>query len=215
MIKIIDLFSGLGGFTAAFEEDNRYNVTTVDIEPDFEPNIVADVLDLHWTDLPDADIITASPPCNAFTVLRIGDNWEQDDAGRAHPIDDFARTSLQLVYHTVGLIKAIDPDWWVMENPRGMMRRMFRPPDYEVWYCKYGAPYPKPTDLWGRLPPSFEPQSCSYGNPFCDHTRASRGEKKGIQSLSNSAERAMVPCELSDAIKTSIEHPEPMQSTLI
>jgi len=215
MIEVIDLFAGLGGFTSAFDDDHRYNVTTVDIEPEFDPDIVADVLDLHWSDLPDADIITASPPCNAFTVLRIGDNWEQDDAGRAHPIDDFARTSLQLVYHTVGLIKAIDPHWWVMENPRGMMRRMFRAPDYEVWYCQYGAPYPKPTDLWGRLPLSFEPQSCSYGNAFCDHTRASRGEKKGIQLLSNSADRAMVPYELSDAIKRSIEHPEPMQSTLI
>lgn len=214
MMQVLDLFSGLGGFSAAFDANPNYNVTTVDIDPKFEPEIVADVLDLRWSDLPEADIITASPPCTAFTVMRIGQCWEQDDDGNHHPIDDFAKTSLQLVYHTVGLIKAIDPDWWVMENPRGMMRQMFRPPDYEVWYCQYGTSYAKPTDLWGKLPKSFEPKSCSNRNPYCDHDRVSRGTKNGVQNVSNSAQRALVPYDLSNAIKESIENPEPKQMTL-
>ena len=214
MKKVLDLFSGLGGFSSAFDVDPAYEVTTVDIEEKFNPDIQADVLDMRWEDLPDADIILASPPCTAFTVLRIGHCWKTDDRGVAHPIDDFARTSLMLVHHTVGLIKAIDPDWWIMENPMGMLRKVWRLPDYHVWYCQYGADYAKPTDLWGKLPPSFEPERCENGNPFCDHARAGRGVKNGVQGLSNSAERAKVPIGLSESIKESIEHPEPKQLTL-
>jgi len=213
--QVIDLFCGLGGFSQAFEEDDSYEVTYVDIDQDFNPDIVADVLDLTWEDLPDADIILASPPCNAFTILRVGECWEKDHEGLYHPIDDFARTSIQLVHHTVGLIHSIDPDWWLMENPRAMMRVIYRFPDYEVWYCQYGASYAKPTDLWGRMPGSFESKKCKNQNPNCDHIPAPAGSKTGIQGELSSEERAKVPYGLSKAIKESIENPEPMQQTLI
>jgi len=181
--QVIDLFCGLGGFSQAFEEDDSYEVTYVDIDEAFNPDIVADVLDLTWRDLPDADIILASPPCNAFTILRVGECWEKD--------------------------------WWLMENPRAMMRVIYRFPDYEVWYCQYGASYAKPTDLWGRMPGSFESKKCKNQNPNCDHIPAPAGSKTGIQGELSSEERAKVPYGLSKAIKESIENPEPMQQTLI
>jgi len=214
MTIVLDLFSGLGGFSSAFAVDRAYQVTTVDIEEKFNPDIQADVLDLRWEDLPDADIVLASPPCTAFTVMQIGKRWRVDDDDVAHPIEDFAKTSLTLVHHTIGLIKAIDPDWWVMENPMGMLRKVFRPPDYHVWYCQYGVSHAKPTDLWGYLPDSFEPKSCKNNNPYCDHTRAPAGSSTGIQGGLSSAERAKVPIGLSESIKESIEHPEPKQLTL-
>ena len=213
--EVLDLFAGLGGFSQAFAADDAYCVTTVDIEEDFEPDVCADILDLKWQDLPDADIILASPPCTAFTQLTISDNWQTDKAGMNHPITDFAKTSLTLVYHTIGLIKAIDPDWWVMENPRGMLRKVLHPPDYHVWYCQYDGDSAKPTDLWGHLPLSFEPKTCKYNNPFCDHPRVKSGVNwGGIQSMGTSAERAKVPFGLSESIKHSIENPKPIQQTL-
>jgi hypothetical protein len=215
MTEVLDLFSGLGGFSAAFEEDPAYNVTTVDIEAEFRPDIVADVLELTWQDLPDADILLASPPCTAFTVLSIGHHWAVRGGEKYKPKTDFARTSIQLVHHTIGLIEAIDPEWWVMENPRGMLRKKYRMPDYPIWYCQFGHDSAKPTDLWGRLPPSFEPKTCSNDNPFCDHERAPAGSRSGIQGMLTGAERALVPYGLSEAIKDSIEHPEPKQMTLV
>jgi len=215
MIEVLDLFSGLGGFSAAFEKDSGYHVTTVDINPDFQPDIVADVLELSWQDFPDANIVLASPPCTAFSVLSIGHHWSQKEDGRFEPNTDFARTSIQLVHHTIGLIEAIHPEWWVMENPRGMLRKKYRMPDYPIWYCQFGHDSAKPTDLWGRLPPSFEPKTCSNDNPFCDHERAPAGSRSGIQGISTGPERALVPYGLSEAIKESIEQPEPKQMTLI
>jgi hypothetical protein len=213
--QVIDLFCGLGGFSRAFEEDDSYEVTSVDIDEGFNPDIVADVLNLTWEDLPDADIILASPPCNAFTILRSGECWREDQDGCMHPTDDFARTSIQLVHHTVGLIHSIDPDWWVMENPRGIMRRVYSEPDYHVWFCQYGRSYAKPTDLWGTLPESFEAKTCKPQNPRCDHTRAASGSVTGIQGGLPSEQRAKVPYGLSEAIKQSIENPKPTQQTLI
>ena len=35
---VLDLFCGLGGFSQAFEESDRWHVTTVDIEARFDPD---------------------------------------------------------------------------------------------------------------------------------------------------------------------------------
>jgi len=215
MTEVLDLFSGLGGFSAAFAEDPAYEVTTVDIEPDFNPDICADILDLTWQDLPDADIVLASPPCTAFSVLAVGHHWGETVAGSYQPKTDFARTSLQIVHHTIGIIEAISPEWWVMENPRGMLRKKYRMPDYPIWYCQYGNDAAKPTDLWGRLPPSFEAKQCANDNPYCNHVRAPAGSRSGVQGQASAAERSLVPYGVSEAIKESIENPEPKQMTLI
>lgn len=44
--RVLDLFCGLGGFSSAFKESERWDVTTVDIEERFDPDITADVMDL-------------------------------------------------------------------------------------------------------------------------------------------------------------------------
>jgi hypothetical protein len=45
--RVLDLFSGLGGFSSAFADSERWRVTTVDIEPRFDPDIQADVFELR------------------------------------------------------------------------------------------------------------------------------------------------------------------------
>jgi len=64
----LDLFSGLGGFSSAFEDADNWEVTTVEIQERFDPDITADVMDLRPTDLPDADVVLASPPCTSFSL---------------------------------------------------------------------------------------------------------------------------------------------------
>ena len=209
----LDLFSGMGGFSAAFEDADGWEVVTVDVEERFEPDVQADVLDLRPEDLPEADVVLASPPCTAFSMAASGTHLDAD--GR--PVSEWGRTSLALVHHTVGLIKAIDPDWWILENPMGGMRRQLGKPDAHVWWCQYGSDRAKPTDLWGRIPPSFDAQRCYREASYCDHERAPRGTNhQGTQATDlPPEERAKIPYGLSEEILEAVENPEPVQQTLV
>jgi len=48
--RVLDLFAGLGGFSSAFVESERWEVTTVDIDERFNPDIQADVFELRPSD---------------------------------------------------------------------------------------------------------------------------------------------------------------------
>lgn len=208
---MIDLFAGLGGFSAAFEDSPRWTVTTVEIEEKFDPDIQADVLDLRPGDLPEADVVLASPPCTAFSMAASGTHLD----GEGRPVSEWGAESLALVHHTVGLIKSLDPDWWILENPMGGMRRQLGEPDAHVWWCQYGANRAKPTDLWGNIPPSFDARRCRRNNTECHHEPAPRGSDAGTQASGRTAaERAMIPYGLSEAILEAVENPEPEQQTL-
>jgi len=200
---VLDLFCGLGGFSAAFADSDRWAVTTVDIEARFDPDIQADVFDLRPSDFEqEFDVVLASPPCTAFSMAASGTHLDGDGS----PVSDWGRESLALVHHTVGLVKGLDPDWWAIENPMGGMRRVLGGPDYHVWWCQYGSKRAKPTDLWGNLPDSFNAQRCSNGNRNCHHEPAPRGSDSGTQASGRSAaERAKVPYDLSNAIRDACE----------
>jgi len=47
----IDLFSGLGGFSAAFADADEWTVYTIELVEDFDADIHADVLDLRPSNL--------------------------------------------------------------------------------------------------------------------------------------------------------------------
>lgn len=116
---------------------------------------------------------------------------------------------MKLVRHTVNLIQELNPDYWFIENPRGMLRNILgKPAESEygggtVTYCQYGDDRMKPTDLWGNHPEGFEYKSCSNGGDC--HVSASRGSQTGTQGKSSSEKRAMVPEGLSKAILEAVE----------
>lgn len=205
---VLDLFSGLGGFSAAFRDDSDYRVTAVDIEERFDPDVQADVLDLRPSDFESVDIVLASPPCTAFSLAASGTHLDGD--GR--PVSEWGRESLALVHHTVGLIKGLNPDWYAIENPMGGMRKQLGRPDAHVWWCQYGSSRAKPTDLWGRIPDSFDAQRCYNGAD--DHETAPRGSSTGTQGVADASDRAKIPYELSRALREAIRNPEPRQTTL-
>ena len=187
-MKILDLFSGLGGFSQAFK-DKGHEVITFDRDPDFHADWICNINEL--SELPKADVILASPPCNAFSVMNIGKNWTKD--GRAKT--EKAKEARALVLHTLSLIYDCEPRFWVMENPVGKLRKILRQPDATVTWCQYGAKVMKPTDLWGGLPETFSPLSCKKGDTC--HNRAPRGSYTGTQNNLSSAERAKIPYGLS------------------
>jgi len=67
-MRVLDLFSGLGGFSEAFKDRGHF-VITFDIDPDFHADWVCDVGELNT--LPKADAILASPPCQCFSMMSL------------------------------------------------------------------------------------------------------------------------------------------------
>lgn len=210
----IDLFSGTGSATKAFQRSDKWQVFRVEKDPEkaaeYDAELQADVLELEPEDLPQPDFVWASPPCTDFSVAGIAKTWTKQNLPRRQSVAD----SVQLVYHTLWLIQELNPDFWFLENPRGMLRRIMpRPPTGQVTYCQYGMDYMKPTDLWGRHPASMEYHTCSPGdqchisnsreaNTFGDTTRATAVHGD------NAAERARVPYKLSKAILKAVESPD-------
>jgi len=209
MRTCIDLFAGLGGFSSAFADSTRWDVTTIDQDERFNTDITANVWDLRPSDLPNGDVILASPPCRYFSFAGNHDAWENKE-----PVSQESRNAVGLVYHTLGLINSISPDYWFLENPRGRMRWILGDPEGTVHYCQYGKSYKKPTDLWGNHPALMEYRQCSTPSGGGCHSRnAANDGTAAVASMSRDpAERAKVPYELSESIRTAVEGTGPQTS---
>ncbi len=206
-MKVLDLFSGLGGWNQAFR-DRGHEVFTVDINPDFNPDLEYNILSLglvpkivNYFDVP--DIILASPPCEKFSVMTVGRYWNKDNT----PKRPEAQEAIDIVKATLEIIERLNPKFWVMENPVGKLRKLDFMQEYEnrtVTYCRLGEPYMKPTDLWGKFPPSLVlPAKCKNGNP--DPQPAPRGAKIGVQANKLSKFRGGM---ISDMIPLHSRSPE-------
>lgn len=210
-MNILDLFCGLKGWSQAFA-DRGHRVVSVDILAKFEPSICADILTLSKLDFEEYgrfDVVLASPPCECFSVASIYRHWDKDSK---MPKDERTIGMIKLVTKTIELIHELKPRFWVMENPRGMLRKIIGLPHAEITYCQYGEHIMKPTDIWGRMPRSFKPLKCSPGS-LC-HERAMRGSKRGTQgiiknrfynSIRSAELRSKIPYGLSLAVCLACE----------
>lgn len=208
----LDLFCGLGGFSAAFEDADGWDVVTVDIEDRFDPDLRADVLDLRpadvldvlpvdaWDDI-DVFVVLASPPCTVFSTATRKYHWSDD----WYPETERAVEGLNVAFQALYLIQQMDPEWWFLENPQGYLQRFIGEPEGIVHYCQYGETSKKPTQLWGEHPGSMEYLKCDCHS----HDRDLDTEMQWEQSKNDYAERAKVPYELSTSILAAVEEPRP------
>lgn len=208
-MKILELFSGTESFSKVAKE-RGHETFTIDNDESFKPDLCKSVIDLTIEDIPfKPDVIWASPPCQRFSVASIYRHWID-----GKPKHEGTWESLMLVAKTISLILALKPEYYIIENPRGMLRKqpmMISLHRDTVTYCQYGAKTQKPTDLWNNLNHNFKPM-CKPGSSC--HEKASRGSKKGIQGINNSFSnlgskgkvlRAVVPKELCLEIIKEIE----------
>lgn len=211
---VLDLFAGLGGFSAAFAESDAWDVVTVDVDARFDPDIRADVMDLRPADLPDADVVLASPPCTRMGKMALTHGYFDQDA---RPQTPEAREHLALAYHTLGIVQALTPDYWFIENPPGKLRDYFGDPTGTVTYCQYGMEYQKRTHLWGHHPP-MKYKSCVEGDDCHISTPRSDTRHPTDSVPADSTKAAEVPHDLSLAIREAVEaayaDPPPEQATL-
>lgn len=209
-MKILELFCGTKSFSKVALE-RGHEVFTVDINPKFEPDLCKDILNTFPSDIPfKPNFIWASPPCTTFSVASIYRYWKD-----GHPKNAKAFIGLAIVSKTIELIKELNPDFWLIENPRGMLRKQKIMEEFKrdtVTYCQYGHRTQKPTDLWNNLN-TWNPRPMCKPGASC-HERASRGAKKGIQGIysgnyhdkSTAEMRAVVPRELCLEILKAVEN---------
>ena len=158
---------------------------------------IADLMDFDYADMNGYDVIVAGLPCECFSVAAFGHHWNPGYRPRTKQ----AKMAIRLTSHVFDLMTHTDAKYWVIENPRGLMRKIIMPPNKTTWWCRWGDERAKPTDLWGVFPPSLDfPEPCKNNNPDCHHERARRGAKSGTQGRRNAAERSIIPIQFSRAL---------------
>jgi len=134
-MRVLDLFSGLGGFSQAFI-DRGHLVITIDIEPKFNPLVCEDIMKFkpreHY------DVVLASPPCNEFSKSSMPKSWKCIQKYGCNP-------DTKLLEKTIEIIKVIKPRYWVIENVAGARKYFY--PILGKTIKKVGSRY-----LWGVFP---------------------------------------------------------------
>ena len=205
---IFDFFAGTGSSTKAFE-DAGHTVVSFEIDPFFTASENVDIMKLTANYLLEKygkpDFIWASPPCTAFSVASIGYHWDNSD-GKPKPKTHAAEYNQKLVWKTRELIEQLKPKAYLIENPRGMLRKLTPVqglPRNTISYCQYGDTRQKPTDLWGYVP-NWTPKAICKPGSIC-HEAAPRGSRTGTQGLKNAKERSKIAPDLSLELLQALE----------
>jgi len=197
-MRVIELFAGSRSIGKAAEALGL-DVWSTDLHPFDGVDLAEDILKLSADDIPHAGedtILWASPPCTGFSVASIGRHWT--GGHRAYiPNSDTARLGMELVQHTLKLIEDINPRYWFIENPRGVLRKlpiMEGLTRHTVTYCQYGDERMKPTDIWTNCEGWTPRPACKNGSPC--HVAAPRGSSTGTQGRKGNYERSKIPHDL-------------------
>lgn len=196
MKLVIDICSGLEGFSGAFKEDPEYEVITVEVDKHFKPTIIADVRYLPLKKNLEPDVLLASPPCNHFSFACL----------------QFPRVGVKMAMEIVGAcfeaVAFLKPKKWLIENPRGRLRHIIGKPKQTIRYSDYDSDVKmmKTTDLWGNIMlPMVNGERRIKGTGIRNHLdRLHTGFPYG--NFEVRAERAKIPLGVSQAIKEGVEN---------
>lgn len=223
-MKVLDLFSGLGGFSEGFAR-RGHQVVRVDNDKRFA--------DVPHTTICDArefvkkkldfvpDVVVMSPPCQCFSIAqgrKIHERWR---GGMPISNCDEVLDAVHLAVWAYKYGARSGARFWVLENPRGMMRCILGLPPITTYWGAWGAPYCKPTDLWGRLPPVEWPTRPVAGVHYPPSPRGSKNtlQTGGIKFFkkprnngldfyngkNRAALRALIPYKFSEALCIACE----------
>jgi len=160
----VDLGAGLGGWAEPFRNAPNWRSVGLDIRDDLAADVVGDIRQLPFDCSP--TLLTMSPPCTEFARWML-------------PWLDEPNPSLELVEACLSAIDLLDPDWWVMENSRGLHM-----------YWRESVTHAGPYYLWGHFPPVDWPDDL---------------EPKGKTSGMKPDQRAEVPYSVALSLKKAVE----------
>lgn len=129
---ILDLCGGTGAWSAPYK--TGYDVRLITL-PEQDVRLFVPPLNVHG--------ILAAPPCTEFSFAK-------HYHGKGNYKHDFAE-GLSIVDACLRLVTICKPEWWVLENPRGYLRRWLGKPTLSFNPWQYGENYQKATDLWGQF----------------------------------------------------------------
>ena len=207
-MRFLELFCGTKSMSKAFEA-RGHEVRTLDIDPRHRPTYCMDIMDLEADTLGDwiPDGIHASPDCTYFTVASLSRNWKYA-FGHYVPRSEGAFRSMVMVAKTLQVIHDLEPVWFTIENPMGMLRKTGLMDGLKldpVTYCQYGDTAQKPTDIWNDLLTWTPRPRCKPRSPC--HTPAPRGSRNpgSTQGKGCRIERARIPAQLCEEIAIAAE----------
>ena len=130
MTLLLELFKGTGSAGKNVKKLG-WDVLSADIEEEYKPDIVEDILKLDYKKLPTPDYLWASPPCNTFSLMSLTRDkvmkhpQRQRNSETMRPLNARARLGDRILNKTIEIIryfKRKNPKLrWVMENPHGAM----------------------------------------------------------------------------------------------
>ena len=198
-LKVLDLFSGLGGFSEAFVLNND-EVLRIENNPllsEVKHTVLMDVRKLRDIIkqgliegdlnpyLCNIDLIVASPPCYDFSLAFSAPQGIVSRMGRES--FEAYEPDMELFTVTLEIIEMLKPRYWIIENVRGSIRHCekigLKPRQKFQAYVLYGNfPMFKPP----KMPTKANKDIKGHGDPL----RANY--------------RALIPLELSESLRSAI-----------
>ncbi|HAI19258.1 MAG TPA: hypothetical protein DCM10_15255 [Xanthomarina gelatinilytica] len=157
-MRCLELFCGTKSFRKSCP--NNWEVTSIDIEKRFNPDICIDIMDLNYTIWEKGyfDIIWASPPCTTFSTAKlsnIGSFSKKRKCVLTREIceQEMLEEGLPIVYKALEIIDYLQPKYWYLENPQsGHLKRFMGNINYfDIDYCTFGYDYRKRTRIWSNI----------------------------------------------------------------
>ena len=144
-MKVIDLFCGAGGSSLGYKMAGFDVILAVDINevplrsykanhPEVE-TWQKDIMQLTAKDLPKADVILGSTPCQNFSIANMNRTYD-----------------MTLTNHFLSIIQQYNPKYWMLENVPGLAKFL---PDtnYNILNAaNYGVPQKRKRVIAGRYP---------------------------------------------------------------
>lgn len=213
-MELLELFSWLGSIGKVAKK-HWINVTSLDINSKFEPDLCMDIMDfkygVHYSKIP--DVIWASPDCTSFSIAAAW--YHRDTKNNYFPKTLIAHKWDLMIHKLINIIafyKIFNPNLiYFIENPRWMLQKMdymkwFEPYKQCITYCQYWDTRMKPTNIWTNSSWHWKPMckrwdSCHESSPRCSHTW-------WTVALKNKELRSIIPewlCE--DIIQFIINNP--------
>jgi len=188
-MRVLDLYSGLGGFSEAFVEDQNWEVIRIENNPllaGVPHTIPADIFDLDPLDFLDVDLILASPPCTEFSNAY---GAPRGVAYRAGIRGDDYKPDMSLVKEAIRWKNIIRPKFFLMENVNGS-QRFFR--KLRLYPIMFHGPFV----FYGNFPPFDMP-------PEWEHLKSEKDTWSDDPLRAN--KKGKLPLELSKQIKMTYQ----------